>query len=589
MPQDPKEQALRFIRLLYADKPESDFILIWQLQGRKSHWFQNIDEAAAFAAGRRDMYIGVGLSPEAFKVPDPERPGEFIFTLRCKADQITGIGGLWADIDIANPHAHKKGNLPPTEADGLKILKSMNARPTAVIRSGYGLQAWWAFKEPWIFADDGERQLAADLAQRWNQYVIQKAAAAGYEADSIGDLSRVMRLPGTFNAKVPEDPRPVSMRWGDETRRWNPTELIEIVDDLKIVATAKPEAKDGVRKWERSADEGLNIRPDRQPPIDKYQEALKSRNFRDTVEHRRPTLKDQSTSGYDMSLAVQAVRRGWTDQEVTDLLIFHQREKRTGGVRDRPEYFRNTIAAARKISAPEPALESLRKATGLTQPNAETREAKDEEEPPPFHPDADENSTEYRAGMLRDLSETFHVKISAILRTMSQPPLYRLKTERGEIVLGEVSNLIEQRALRNKVATIGVYLKKRKEEDWEPIATALLRACEDEDVTPDATDAGQLANWLKDYLRETITVDTAADAESSDNPIRKEGRLLIASTALRKFLIVQAGERSLTSRDLCSMLRRTGARPTTVFLKDSDKRTTRHRWILPGKSEDYEA
>lgn len=571
----PSEQALRFLRLLYENKPETDYVLIWQLHGRKSHWFQSLESAANFAAGERDLYLGVGLSPQDYGIAD-----------RCKADDITGIAGLWADIDIAHPGAHRKGNLPPDEKAGLSLLKSMNAKPTAVVRSGYGLQAWWIFKEPWMFADAADRKRGAELAARWNQFVIDRAAAAGYEADSVGDLARIMRLPGTYNAKIPEDPRPVRMAFGKEDRRYDPSELLEIVDDLKVYATARPEAPGG-RKWERKETEGLDITPNRQPPLDKFNDLRnRSRNFRDTLAHKRPSLKDQSTSGYDMSLACQAVRNGWTDQEITDLLIFHQRSHRKGGVRDRPEYFRSTIQAARKISAPDPALENVRKATGIPDPTEARREEEDEPEPPPFIPE--EDGPQFRPQMLVNLSKIFKVGIKSIIRTMSEPPLYTVRTDRGEVGLGEVQNLIEQRALRNKIATIGVYLKKRKENDWEPIATALLRCCEDEAVTPDATAIGQLALWIQDYLRETVIVDNIADAETSANPLNREGRLLISSGALRKFLIVGGGERSLTARDLCNMLRRAGAEPTTVFLREHEgTKTSRHRWILPGAAAHY--
>ena len=57
------------------------------------------------------------------------------------------------------------------------------------------------FKELWGFESDRERQRAADLSLRWSQTLKAHAAARGWAVDSVHDLARVMRLPGTLNFK----------------------------------------------------------------------------------------------------------------------------------------------------------------------------------------------------------------------------------------------------------------------------------------------------------------------------------------------------------------------------------------------------
>ncbi len=37
-----------FLELLWTDKPENLFVLIWKLDGRESRWFQNLTDAANF-------------------------------------------------------------------------------------------------------------------------------------------------------------------------------------------------------------------------------------------------------------------------------------------------------------------------------------------------------------------------------------------------------------------------------------------------------------------------------------------------------------------------------------------------------------
>ncbi|MCZ2149643.1 MAG: hypothetical protein LC126_17935 [Bryobacterales bacterium] len=57
-----------FLRSLFAEKPHEAYVLIWTLADKRSHWFREIDRAAEFveSARGRDIYVGVGLSPQDF-------------------------------------------------------------------------------------------------------------------------------------------------------------------------------------------------------------------------------------------------------------------------------------------------------------------------------------------------------------------------------------------------------------------------------------------------------------------------------------------------------------------------------------------
>lgn len=595
------DQAARFLRLLFEQKNPDHYVLIWTLQGRHSKFFKDLSAAAEYAAGKRDVYTGVGLSPEDY---GPQA--------RCTAGNIAGITGLWADIDIYHPGAHAKANLPEDDNAALNILKTANARPTLIVHSGYGLQAWWLFKEPWIFADQAERNQAAALAHKWDQYIRQTAHSLGFDTDSVGDLARVLRIPGTLNGKIPDDPKHVKLRWGKEDRRYNPSSLSEIVSALDLPDEPTPTA---AGDWSRGAEVSLIINPDRQPPIERYAELRrKSRRFVLTIEHQRPDLKDQSGSSYDMALAAISARHGWTDQEIADLLIFHQRKypldsagqiRGVRGVRDRPRYFFTTIAKARRLCEPNENIQRLRQATA-TPAEPPTGEPADEptaagpqptgpaaatppEEPPERPADApDPPEPAPAVDLLSELSKLLKVRIKRIIKLMSDPPLYTIETERGDVAIGEVQNLIEQRALRNRLANVGVYLTKRKEEDWEPIATSLLQCCTAVETTADATTNGAARAWIRDYLTETVIMDSIEEADRGQNPFIRDQQLNISSAGLRKFLIMNNGERQLTARDLTDALRKIGARPQTVYVESDGRRTSRSVWILPGKPEDHQ-
>lgn len=584
------DQARHFLRLLFDNKRESDHVLIWRLRGRHSAFFTDLDKAADYAAQEsKDVYFGVGLAPQDY---GPDKRG--------RAEDVAGIAGLWCDIDFFHPIAHAKKNLPPDEQSALEILKSLAYKSTLIVHSGYGLQAWWLFKELWIFDTPEERARAAQLAQRWNHYVRAAAHRLNWEADSVGDLARVLRIPGTFNAKLPEQPQPVRIKWGKEERRYNPSELEEIVSGLEMPRAALATAGDSAGDWSRESDTGLIIDPDRQPPIELYQEIRrKSRRLVLTLEHQRPDLGDQSVSSYDMALAAIAVRHGWSDQQITDLLIMHQRKyplmtngqiRGIKGVRDRPKYFQTTIAKARIAAGPDARVERLKSrartnghqapapSLPVTSGSAPAGDGETSSSAPPEAPPFN---------ALEELSAIFKVRITRVLKQLSDPPLYTIETERGNVAIGEVQNLIEQRALRNRLANIGIYLTKRKEDEWEPIATALLDCVTPVETTADATYHGAARSWIRDYLIDTTIVDSIEEADRGGNPFVKDGKLHLSSSSLRKFLIMNNGERNLTARELTDALRGIGAEPVVIFLETAEHRTSRSLWRLPAKPEEY--
>jgi hypothetical protein len=119
-------------------------------------------------------------------------------------------------------------------------------------------------------------------------------------------------------------------------RRYNPDDF----EPYLVEAAGKAPATTG---------ENLVLRPDAEPPAAKMAEAVATcPKFRQTWNHDRPDLTDQSQSGFDLALASIAARLGWTDQETADLLIAarrHTGEKPEKALR--PDYVRRTIGRGR--------------------------------------------------------------------------------------------------------------------------------------------------------------------------------------------------------------------------------------------------
>lgn len=206
----PRDQTRSFLQALFGTA-EDLFFYLWFLnrsdQKKFTEWFptnsagieQAADNAVALNQNKCDVYVGVSLHKEK------GGPRE-----RAKAGTVDGIVGLYLDIDFGD-HGHKKKELPPTIEDARSLLLDLpKPNPTIVVHSGHGLQPWWLFKEPWLFADADDRQRAAAISRGWNLLFIRAAVKKGWAADNVGDLARVLRVPGTSNHKS-DPPVPVSI------------------------------------------------------------------------------------------------------------------------------------------------------------------------------------------------------------------------------------------------------------------------------------------------------------------------------------------------------------------------------------------
>jgi len=135
------------------------------------------------------------------------------------ADDCLHIPALWVDIDVEGPN-HKGGHsLPPTIEAAAELVNSFPLPPTAIVRSGGGLQGWWFLQEP---LDVDDKTLA--LLRAWGATWVEHARRRSWHVDNVFDAARIMRLPGTSNRKQPDAPAAVTAKavW---TRRYNPDEF----------------------------------------------------------------------------------------------------------------------------------------------------------------------------------------------------------------------------------------------------------------------------------------------------------------------------------------------------------------------------
>jgi Primase C terminal 1 (PriCT-1) len=123
---------------------------------------------------------------------------------------------LWADLDAKDGH---------TRQSRLEQLMVLPCHPSMLVWTGGGWHAYWLLIKPVENSQELER------AEQ-----IMRRLALGLDADPVHDISRILRVSGTFNFKYGE-PRPVVLE------RYNPDVLYKLVQ-LEEMTEALPDLGD---------------------------------------------------------------------------------------------------------------------------------------------------------------------------------------------------------------------------------------------------------------------------------------------------------------------------------------------------------
>lgn len=168
-------------------------------------------------APTRDVWFGVATRVQEL---DKGRRGS--------AEDCDAVPALWVDIDIAGPGHQTTAPLPTSVDEAIKLIRSFPIPPSIIVHSGGGLQPWWIFDEP------VRGQVATDLLARWGATWQKLGADLGWHVDSVFDITRVMRVPGTFNRKG----EPVEVKVVDQSD-WRYS--VDEIEQWTIDPPAEPE------------------------------------------------------------------------------------------------------------------------------------------------------------------------------------------------------------------------------------------------------------------------------------------------------------------------------------------------------------
>ena len=101
-------------------------------------------------------------------------------------------------------------------------------RPTSIVHSGNGLQVHFDFNTSWRLKTPADRTTAVELSSAFQQMLLAHFRAHGRKIDSVGDIVRNFRPPGTLNHKS-NPPKAVRLLEHDPDRRYSVERIRELV------------------------------------------------------------------------------------------------------------------------------------------------------------------------------------------------------------------------------------------------------------------------------------------------------------------------------------------------------------------------
>ena len=571
-----------FLDLLWQYKPEEQHILVWTLQDKRSHWFQDVGKAAEFvtrASASMDVYVGVALSK------DDHGP-----TRRCKSEEVSGLCGIGIDLDLKSD-AHGNKPLPATIADALSIVPQ-ELPPTIVIATGNGAHAWWLLKEPQMFESSQERAEGARVVARWHTMLRLRAAAKGWVYDRLSDLARVLRIAGTLNHKDPAHPKAVEIHSRSE-RFYNLSDFEEFLDDA---AVPDPDEEDRAAcEWkERFADTPLRVDPRAIIPQEKLDAWMDAGNsdartvlrFRNTWNRQRHDLADQSGSGYDLALACFGLEAGLTEQGIVDLICHHRRVHNLRA-RTRLDYYQRTIAKAQRKTGVSEAVAATAGAslsrTGQGAPRGahgatEGQEATSTSSAPVTAPSAEDQ----KALLCIEISRRLDTDIVRFVMIEGKDPQYRIELGSGKkLEFTSYSKFIDQQCV---LAAIGAATKrvlvKMKPPLWRETAQMMLNACYEEDGTEETEWEGATRMYLYSYLKETSFIPCIEEQRLQDQrkPMLIDGKITICASDFQTY-VNKTTFQNLSVKAITGMLSAIGATGGKRMRGTGYKEQS--RWVLP--------
>ena len=535
------EQSVRFLDSIYGDDLGGGRISIWDSKSKRSGYHTDSTAAASDAQARAeeaDVYFGVGL-----------RVAGLDSTQRGRSDQVVSVPAFYAELD-------KTDGSTVLADDG--ALKSSPMRPSVVVASGHGLHLYWLLSEPWVLDDDEQRALAAHLLKSWVG-LVGSLTTDGWKADPIGDLARVLRVPGTYNHKF-SPPHPVQLLGADARARYHLERFQEVL----------PESSDLSPPEAAVAGPRITIRPGTGVPDTVMQLVIDDDQFRKLWRYKRTDFEAQDASRYDLAIADEGVYRSWSDQTIADAIYSWRRMHAKSISAATGKTVNEIISKGCRLDYLHRTISKARDGRAITiDPDGSSEGVNSDEDK--------------RSKALHRLSANMQRKLLRITKTTGEWPLYCFDFE------GNVTVKIESPAVLSSPSSCKARLLAHDillptpGRAWESFLRLVIDAQESSD-TPDLERGAKIVSWLQQYLNDKIIYggDRWSEGLLMGFPLVKDGCLHVKIDNMVEWL--RNRRETISSKELIADLKASGF--STKALTIAQPRTSRHYYRASKKMTD---
>ena len=495
--------------MIWGSEQLPGYLVIWSLPTRASTFHQTIAsscQAIDRISDSANIFFGIGLQGH----PYPHGRG--------KADGVVAIPGLWADIDIVGPGHATTSDLFQTKVEAQTFLNDLPVPPSVIVDSGGGIHAYWLFREPLIIETSEDKIEAELLSTGWQDWLRSKTTKA---IDATHDLSRVLRVPGTWNRKT-SDKRHCKVL-SHSILRYNPSDFDDFrASEVRVKARAS----------------AIKITAFGEPPAMKLMAMREnSKKFKQTWERGRD-FADDSDSSYCMALANFLVSADWNDQEIANTLYFWRSERGLSDQEKGEEWYRQTIAKARRDLDPS-YLQKLTDGAKMAVAEAAT------------NPDTALGNLEPYAIAMQELGNEagFEIECVQICTPMTfsgkrGERKVKICTPAGDMMLSPSTLLSQQNFRADLINSTGILVPRMSNKRWDAFSNLMMAsAVELIDTSTDSMDMGYLRDAIESYLDREARTTRAEDAKNGYIYEDLDECLWFYATHLRRWVERQYGDR----------------------------------------------
>lgn len=238
------------------------------------------------------------------------------------------VSTFHAEVDYGKD-GHKKASPHATYNEALEAICRFAFEPSAITHSGGGFHCYWVLSSPINVKEIGIEKIES----------INRTLSALIGGDpGTQDISRVLRVPGTFNFKLPDNPRPVTL----VANSGNTYKL----DDFEVLAppdTRHLESPADAMPVSANTMNNANLNP---TEIDKFPVSERIKNL---IKYGNDGTY-ASRSDADFAVILALTNCGRSESDIKQVFLTHKIGEKFLEHPSRDEYLKHSIEKANKLS-----------------------------------------------------------------------------------------------------------------------------------------------------------------------------------------------------------------------------------------------